>query len=258
MRARLAFLHDCTRPGGGEIADHLHGCQELVYYLSGKGMTGIDGRAYPYAGGDFSLIRPSTTHSEVQSCDTQVFFIGFQVEDWEIALPNGLFHDAGSIPLLQRLHAMKREMLDRKPLHEQMMEALLQELLVDVVRLVANEPTPPKSLVHVERYLLENYAQPMDYLALAEMAGYSYHRFRHLFKERYGASPHQHVFRLRMNQACRLLTATDMPITGVAHNVGFVNDSQFCSLFRRTYGCTPGDYRRKSPVRGAMPLSGSP
>ena len=48
----------------------------------------------------------------------------------------------------------------------------------------------------------------------------------------------------RMEQACFLLSNTNLTVEEIADNTGYENLSFFYRLFRRSYGVTPGEYRR--------------
>lgn len=50
----------------------------------------------------------------------------------------------------------------------------------------------------------------------------------------------------RMSKACELLKTTDIAIADISVLIGYDNTSFFHRLFRRTYGCSPRDYRINS------------
>jgi AraC-like DNA-binding protein len=92
----------------------------------------------------------------------------------------------------------------------------------------------------------EHYRQKLSIGSLAEMSGYSYDRFRHLFKERYGSSPLRYLLLKRLDYAKSLLKHTQMHISEVSAASGFVNDAQFCNMFKREIGVTPRAFRVRS------------
>lgn len=246
MVTHLEFLFFLTRPEGHDITPHQHNCHELVYYVSGEGQTTIQGQAYAYAKGNFAIMKPQTLHDEIHTKDTEVLFIGFHANQLPVRLPHGVFKDTAQEDIFTQLQKLKSEMMEKKAFYEQKLEVVLQDLLIDVVRLISKESATTKSLAHVERFMQENFTHDMDFESLARLTGYSYHRFRHLFKETYGNSPHQFLINLRLENACKLLANSTLSVTAIAHENGFASESQFCSLFKRTYGCTPGEYKRKA------------
>ena len=50
----------------------------------------------------------------------------------------------------------------------------------------------------------------------------------------------------RLERACLLLTRSGAPISDIAESVGYDNTSFFHRLFRKTYGCSPREYRIKN------------
>ena len=66
------------------------------------------------------------------------------------------------------------------------------------------------------------------------------------------------MLHVRLNEARRLLTATDLPLREVAPRAGFRSVPYMTTLFRRHFGTTPAALRascrgcrgRRSPARG--------
>jgi AraC family transcriptional activator of pobA len=92
----------------------------------------------------------------------------------------------------------------------------------------------------------EHYRHKLSVATLSEMSGYSYDRFRHLFKERFGSSPLRYLLLKRLDYAKSLLQHTQMHISEVSAAAGFVNDAQFCNMFKREVGLTPRAFRLSS------------
>ncbi len=80
--------------------------------------------------------------------------------------------------------------------------------------------------------------------ALAAMAGMSRSALSQRFKAVVGESPQRYVTRCRLNQAARLLQATDTKIANIARRVGYDSEFSFSRAFKRALGTTPKVYRR--------------
>ena len=65
----------------------------------------------------------------------------------------------------------------------------------------------------------------------------------HLFKSNTGMSAKEYITDLRIKQAKKLLTATDLPIVTVAELCGFTNANYFPTVFRKHTGTSPSEYR---------------
>ena len=73
----------------------------------------------------------------------------------------------------------------------------------------------------------------------------------HLFKDSIGLSPSAYLTEFRINEACRLLSQTDMPIHSIASKVGYQNQSNFQIQFKKNKGLSPLQYRayyEKNPL----------
>lgn len=93
--------------------------------------------------------------------------------------------------------------------------------------------------------LLEHAAEEVDLPGMAADLGYSYSRFRALFKEHTGWSPRQYQLRIRVNRAKTLLAAGDLGVGEVAERVGFHSVYYFSRFFKTATGLPPLAYRNK-------------
>ncbi|WP_089161450.1 AraC family transcriptional regulator [Caballeronia sordidicola] len=78
---------------------------------------------------------------------------------------------------------------------------------------------------------------------LSLLIGLDRFRFLRLFKRAVGMTPHAWLLRMRLEKAVALMTANrQMPITEIAHAVGFFDQSHFTRVFRDAYGVTPARF----------------
>lgn len=70
-----------------------------------------------------------------------------------------------------------------------------------------------------------------------------YHLIR-LFKREAGVTPYHSLLLERVNAGKILLRTTDMPVGQIAFEVGFLDESNFISQFKRLTGKKPTQYRR--------------
>ncbi|HEY5561548.1 MAG TPA: AraC family transcriptional regulator [Clostridiaceae bacterium] len=244
MDCSFDFLYYLTRPGGSNINFHKHKCYELVYYMAGSGKTNIGGKPYSYEQNSFAIIEPNSLHDEERTKETEVLFIGFQCIECPIVLKNGIYKDYPSHDILKILLLLKTELLGKNPYYKIKLKSLLMDLFVSLGRLSSSSENQELDLSHIERFISENYTFDINYQTLAELSDYSYDRFRHIFKEVYGLSPHQYLIQVRLKSAHRMLLETSYSITRISEENCFASQSQFCSLFKKAYGCTPGKLRR--------------
>ncbi|WP_030611814.1 helix-turn-helix domain-containing protein [Streptomyces sclerotialus] len=87
-------------------------------------------------------------------------------------------------------------------------------------------------------------ADPLPMADLAAAANLSVSQFARGFKARTGLPPHRYLMRLRVEQACRLLRTTTVPISEVAARCGFSHQEHLTRVLRAQLGTTPGALRR--------------
>jgi LacI family transcriptional regulator len=64
------------------------------------------------------------------------------------------------------------------------------------------------------------------------------------FTSALGYSIHRAITHTRMERVRRLVSETDMPLKQIASDTGFKSVQHMTTLFVRTFGATPGRYRR--------------
>jgi len=79
---------------------------------------------------------------------------------------------------------------------------------------------------------------------LASIAGYHPVYFGQKFKERFGYPPGDHVRRMRMRAALRLMCLEGLTATESAHLVGFFDSAHMAHTFRKALGVSPSSFRK--------------
>lgn len=96
-----------------------------------------------------------------------------------------------------------------------------------------------KACEHIAAHL----AEPIYVEELATMCGLGRSAFSRLFKRGTGRSVPQYVNELRIARACLLLVETDLTVSQIAMDCGFVSPAHFQRQFREHQHCTPLAYR---------------
>ncbi|HZS45795.1 MAG TPA: AraC family transcriptional regulator [Blastocatellia bacterium] len=86
-------------------------------------------------------------------------------------------------------------------------------------------------------------AEELSLSAIASEAFLSAYHFARLFKRLTGQTPHNYLANIRIDRAKQLLATSDLPISSIASQVGYENQSHFAKLFRSSTGLTPKEYR---------------
>lgn len=119
-------------------------------------------------------------------------------------------------------------------------------------------PRPPRTRAHLAPWQAKlacdmMLAQMSGGLALADVAcrlHMSVSHFIKAFRETEGVSPYHWYMQRRIAQATTLLLDHTIPLSKVADECGFADQSHFTKAFSRLLGVSPGRWRR---ARGAPP-----
>jgi len=92
-------------------------------------------------------------------------------------------------------------------------------------------------------YLAEHFTDPPNIEALARICATNPTTLKRLFKKAHGRTIGEHIRRLRLQKANRLLKEGDKSIREVAHSVGFKHQGHFSHLFYEAFGIYPKDLK---------------
>lgn len=106
------------------------------------------------------------------------------------------------------------------------------------------KPATPAWFRRAERHIHEHLGGQLGVEDIAAVTGMSRAHFSRLFKRVAGVSPHEYVLRRRVERAKELLHADPtLPLSDIAAEVGFCDQSHLTARFRELTGVTPAAYR---------------
>ncbi len=120
--------------------------------------------------------------------------------------------------------------------------AFAMELFADLTE--EKKSDKPKWVERVERHLHANVDQEISVEEMAKLAGYSRYHFTRLFEEHAGSSPAAYLNKLRLARATGLLRTNQLSVKEVAYRTGFNDVNYFCKSFRKSFGVSPGEFRK--------------
>jgi AraC family transcriptional regulator len=92
-------------------------------------------------------------------------------------------------------------------------------------------------------FIEANIASDLSLGGLAGIVGYGVSRFKTLFKNSFGCTPHVYVLKRRVERAKTLIDAGALPLSQIALDSGFSHQSHMAVAFRRSLGVSPGQLR---------------
>ncbi len=231
------------------VVAHNHYFYEMTYVLQGKLCTDMNGKHYECEPNTIIIVPPTNLHSHSSENDYKVIYMGFYYNGLYGPLTQRIFKDENGI-ILKLLNNMLNE-YNNTDYHYESICSELQKLFIfnilrqqDSNRLSNNDAI----LKHAIAYMQNHYYEDIDMRELAESLGYSYHHFRHIFKENFDVPPKQFLLNQRIQYALRLLRNTDQSISEIAKSCGFASTVRFISAFKSIFKISPMQYRNSDTV----------
>ncbi len=94
------------------------------------------------------------------------------------------------------------------------------------------------------RFIESNYSG-IKITDVADYIGINRTYLTSIFKAKMHVSPQEYLMQVRMDKSRELLLNTDVPIYVVAQEVGYSDQLAFSKIFKRKYGLSPDQYRKK-------------
>jgi AraC-like DNA-binding protein len=241
---------------------------EMVWILAGNVVWEHDGLEEKVDPSSVILSRPGTSESYTWDPRhrTQHGFFHFDIRKPLKALPRPedwpfLRRVAAGDALRPLLHHIAW-LLGSRPAHWQSAaeSALKHALLMfvhDLTRTAADpapteHPVLERSMEYLRRIWNDGY-RACSLAELAAGAGSSPTHLSRLFRAELGVSPGWALRVLRLQRAATLLTRTSLAVQAVAALVGFTTQFHFSDTFRRHYGMSPTQYRKRAMEGHSLP-----
>lgn len=125
---------------------------------------------------------------------------------------------------------------------------LLEELALDLLASAVRQPAveerqPPVWLGLVEDRLREGFREPLGLDDLAIAAGVHPVHVTRTFRRFRGRTPGEYLQELRVRHLCAALADPERPLSDLALEAGFADQSHCTRIFKRHTGMTPGTFR---------------
>ena len=253
--------HSQTEP------EHRMGPQRLDYILihtvmEGTGWFRCRDRHYDLGPGDSFVILPGEMHSYQSSAGTPwryrwVAFRGSEAERWLAAAGIDADHpilSGGADVALKAMNEIERTFRKKEWTADWEAEAWLK--LAFSAWAKANRPDGPpvtaskKSIAAAEadraaRWLQAQAASSVSIARMAQELGYHRTYLTKLFHQEIGVSPVRYLQQLRMDRA-KLLLLEPLSVEEVARSVGYADPLYFSKSFKKWFGMTPSEYRKRN------------
>ena len=238
---KLFSIWKGRKPKNSYVNFHSHNYYELVYYSYGNGKTKIGNDEYAFSDGSFALIPPYVSHVERHQSDAEVIcLIFFGCPDLAQSFGKDSFNTIHAI-----MKSLFYEAKNQDFGYRDMINIKLNELYMNILRNKKTH-TVEKNSEYVINYLKENFHEKIVLSDCAKQLNLSYDYFQHKFKKITGYSPQQFLLKQRLIASEGMLQSGNLSCTEIADHCGFSTSAQYSALFKKEYGLTPLQYRKRA------------
>ena len=121
---------------------------------------------------------------------------------------------------------------------------LVREISLDIA-LNHNEPVKEPVIYELISYLNIHFTENITLEDVCKKYSLSMRTLYRYWNKNFEDTPAEFLLKKRLRYAAHLLLTTDMGIQDTARSSGFDNPIYFTQCFRRKYGISPGNYRKK-------------
>lgn len=254
---------------------HEHEFFEILCIYDGQAHTSIQGIEHTLHKGDVCIIPPHTKHSIGIFDDSIAFNILIRGSTFQSTFFQSLTEDSALAHFFAHVLYRKtegnylifhtandpqiREMLENLYIeylgHEKYSYTFLNSMLILLwamllryhgcnIESILAKDTSGNSMTDILNYLSQHY-QTATLRETASHFGYSSSHFSTLIKEGTGQTFLQIIRNIKLEQACRALRETSLSNIAICELVGYDSPEHFMRTFKKNYGMTPGEYRKK-------------
>ncbi len=158
----------------------------------------------------------------------------------------GVIYDSDLAKTIHHLHLMLEQPNISKLTQESQIFEMLKQLILrhaDDQPMLQTVSKEHQAVRRAREYIEAHYAENISLEQLTQIAYLSPFHLVRIFHDEIGLPPHAYLTQVRINRAKTLLSQ-GWPITEVAFEVGFVDQSHLTRRFKRILGMTPAQYRK--------------
>ncbi|WP_318617156.1 response regulator transcription factor [Sporosarcina sp. YIM B06819] len=104
-------------------------------------------------------------------------------------------------------------------------------------------------ILSAKSYIQSNYMNPITLINVANKFHLTEHYFGQIFKSISGETFITYLTKVRLDKACNLLNNPSITIYKVSELIGYTDSKHFTKVFKKSFGITPSEYRRKVSVK---------
>lgn len=254
------FFHERNYRRDGEFHHsnaHYHRQMEIFYLLEGSVVIVVNSKAFHVEKGGILVIPPLLPHSSIYSnVHNSRMVINFSTSylPSELATavdaPFYVEQQPESVSEINSLFGIiQREYNSGRDYRETALVHAISLLTILLLRLRTRATAPVIKEDFIEKaisYIQKQYAGCIRITEAAQHCGVTPEHLSRTFKRKTNLHFNEYVLSYRLKQAeIQLLADPPKTITEIAYACGFNDSNYFSSCFKKTYGITPSEFRRR-------------
>ena len=252
LQAGDVLLSELRQPCSRQVPRHEHELAYVTVVLDGDYLEGDRGHLDQLSPFTAAFNPAGVTHSTIIGPAGASFFtVEFRegaLRELGLRLPTDTALDRGVGKVLWpglRLYAAFKAQSEPS-----ILDGFILEMLGAVSGFDPREKDAPLWLIRVKDRLYEEYSQPLFMRDLAREAGVHPVHLARVFRKFENQTPGEYQQRLQVRAACKLLRNPEWPLSAIAVECGFADQSHLTRVFRRMTGTTPALFRKTIHYRG--------
>ena len=234
---------------------------EMELLLEGSGYQILNGQRYPLQGGSIWISRPQDIHEVSVPKGVEILNVQFRPDFLSRELLAPLLNYEGNVcasltdadfaEIRSILESAFEEYEHQTAFSLDVIRRQIELALLRVFRLLAIEKQERAQNPLIEKailFLQSRFSESPSLSDAAEFVHLNTDYFASQFKRHTKKTYYTYLTDLKMEHARKLTLETELTLAVVAYKCGFGDQSNFLRQFKRYYGCTPTEMRRRRPV----------
>lgn len=244
--------------GYESVLMHNHSFVEMVYVECGEGVQKICNTTTKLKQGDVFFIADNSSHSIRPTCEEKDFKIiniifekNFIDVDYSLLVPCMVSNFQSDSEIVKNIYNCLSEYESKREYFELRIHGKLYLIISEYLKSLDRSRTK-KIAGHkgkayyvqaAAQYIHEHYHENLTLGQISCHVGLTEGYLQRVFREECKTSVIEYLLRYRIEQACKILVETDLPIQKVSDEIGFSDIKNFHYRFKKLFGVTPKEYR---------------
>lgn len=264
------FAKDVEANFGDTIIYHAHKHIEINYVVSGEMNYLVNGEFVTLHEKDFFILGSKIPHAwKTRTKDTIMRFINVDINF--LALPSYYYNEGENSKLIlneefylkiskgQPIYDVIKPIFDnavkedreKQDYYQSILRSEVSKLIFIIARNYDKKKPQVKKSNNLEtidlalKYIEDNCSEKLTLNDVAKEVFLNKNYISNYFKNKLEINFSDYLTRVRMVKASQMLTNPDCKIIEIAHECGYASIANFNAVFKKTFFCTPSEYRKR-------------